>query len=58
MEGIQEQRKKKQEEIDNSALIVGLCNQYSCIPVTNFITINLPTGCTVNVRAFGYDTIL
>ena len=52
MEGIQNQRKKDQEEIDNTALVVGLYNQDSCILVANFISINLPTGCTVDVRAY------
>jgi len=35
--------KDDQEEIDNSTLVVGLYNQHLCIPVANFITINLPT---------------
>ena len=39
------------KEKDNSALVVGLYNQDSCIPVTNFFTNNLPTGCTKDVRA-------
>ena len=47
--GFQEMDQK--EGIDNSALIVGLYNQNSCILVANFITINLSTGCTVDVRA-------
>jgi len=34
-----------------SALVVGLYNQDSYIPVTNFFTINLLTSCTVDVRA-------
>ena len=50
MERIRNQRKDDQE-IDNSALVVGLYNQDSCIPVANFFTINLPTGCTEDVRA-------
>jgi len=50
MEEIQES-KDDQEEIDNSVLAVGLYNQDSCIPVTNFCTINLLTGCTEDVRA-------
>jgi len=45
------QRKDDQEEIDNSALVVGLYNQDSCILVTNFFTINLLTGSTKDVRA-------
>ena len=40
-----------QKEIDNSVLVVGLYNQDSCIPVANFITINLPSGRTEDVRA-------
>jgi len=39
MEGIRNQRKDDQEGIDNSALVVELYNQNSCIPVTNFFTI-------------------
>jgi len=31
---------------------VRLYNQDSCILVANFFTINLPTGCTVGVRAW------
>ena len=50
MEEIQESKKVK-EEINNSTLVVGLYNQNSCIPVANFFFINLPIGCTVNVRA-------
>jgi len=42
--------KDDQEEIDNFILIVGLYNHDSCIPVANFFTINLPTGCTEDVR--------
>ena len=45
------QGKNYQEKIDNSALVVGLYNQDSCIPAANFFTINLPTGCTEDVRA-------
>jgi len=33
--------KDNQEGIDNSVLVVGLYNWNSCIPVTNFFTINL-----------------
>jgi len=51
MEGIRNQRKDDQEKIDNSVLVVGMYNQDSCIPVTNFFTINLPSGRTEEVRA-------
>ena len=50
MEGIRNQRKKDQERIDNSVLIVGVYNQDSCIPVVNFFTINLPSGRTEDVE--------
>ena len=50
MEGTRNQRKDDQEK-DNSALVVGLYKQDSSIPVANFFTINLPTGCTEDVRA-------
>ena len=50
MERIRNQRKDGQE-IDNSALVVGMYNQDSSIPVANFITINLPSGRTEVVRA-------
>ena len=50
MEGIN-QRKNDQERKDNSALIVGLYNQDSCIPVANFFTINLPSERTEDARA-------
>ena len=52
MEGIRNQRKNGQERIDNSALVVGLYNQDSSIPVANFFTINLPSGRTEDVRAW------
>ena len=42
-----DQKKKR----DNSAFVVRLYNQDSCIPVANFITINLPSGRTEDVRA-------
>ena len=45
------QGKNYQEKIDNFALIVGLYNHDSCILVANFFTINLPAGCTEDVRA-------
>ena len=45
------QRKDDQEELDNSTLVVVLYNQDSCIPLQNFFTNNLPTYCTVDVRA-------
>jgi len=45
------QEKDYQEKIDNSALVVGLYKQNSCILITNFFIINLMTGCTENVRA-------
>ena len=50
MEGIRNQRKNDQERIDNSALVVGVYNQDSRIPVANFFTINLPSGRTEDVR--------
>jgi len=50
MEGIRNQRKDDQEK-DNSALVVGLYNQDSNIPVANFFTINLPSGRTEDARA-------
>ena len=51
MKGIQGSKKDDQEEINNFALVVGLYNQNSCISVANFFIINLPAGCTVDVRA-------
>jgi len=45
------QGKDDQERINNFVLVVGLYNHYSCIPVANFFTINLPTGSTEDVRA-------
>ena len=51
MEGIRNQRKDDQERKDNSTLVVGLYDQDQCILVTNFITINLPSSCIVDVRA-------
>ena len=45
------QGKDDQEGIDNFVLAVGLYNHKSCIPVANFFTINLSTGCTEDVRA-------
>ena len=50
MKGIRNQRKNDQDEIDNPALVVGLCNQDSCTLVANFFTINLPTGYTMDAR--------
>ena len=38
------------KKIDNSVLVVGVYNQDSCIPVANFITINLPSGRTEDVE--------
>ena len=46
-----DQKKDDQERKDNSALVVELYNQYSCIPVANFFTINLPSERTEEVRA-------
>ena len=40
----------KKEEKDNFALVVGLYNQDSSIPVANFFTINLPSGRTEDVE--------
>jgi len=51
MEGIQESKEGLSRKIDDSALVVRLYNQDSYISATNFITINLPTGCTMDVRA-------
>ena len=51
MKGIQGSKKDDQEEINYSALIVGLYNQKSSIPVANFFIINLPAGYTMDVRA-------
>ena len=51
MEKTQESRKGYQERIDNSALIVRLYNQDSCMPIANFFTINLSSGRTEDVRA-------
>jgi len=51
MEGVRNQRKDDQEIKDNSALIVGLYNQDSCISVANFFIINLPFRCTEDARA-------
>ena len=45
------QGKDDQEGIDNFVLIVGLYNHDSCVPVTNYFTINLPTVCIEDVRA-------
>ena len=50
MKGIRNERKDDQEK-DNSALVVGLYNQDSCIPVVNFFTINLLSGRTEDARA-------
>ena len=44
-------QKDSPEGIDNFELIVGLYNHDSSTPVVNFFTINLPTGCTEDVRA-------
>ena len=51
MEEIQESREGDQEGINNFVLVVGLYNHDSCIPVASFFIINLPTGCTEDVRA-------
>ena len=45
------QGKDDQERIANFILVVRLYNHDSCILVANFFTINLPTGCTEDVRA-------
>ena len=45
------QGKDYQEKIDNSTLVVRFYNHDSCIPAANFFIINLPTGCTEDVRA-------
>jgi len=50
-EGFRIQEIDQKEGIDNSALVVGLYNQDSCIPVANIFTINLPSGRTEDVRA-------
>ena len=44
-------QRKDDQDIDNSALVVGMYNQDSSIPVANFFTNNLPSGCTEEVRA-------
>ena len=49
MEGARNQRKDDQK-IDNSAPVVRLYNHNSCVPFANFFIINLPTGCTEDVR--------
>ena len=54
MEEIQESKKVK-EEINNSALVVGLYNQDSYIPVANFFTINLLTSYTEDVTSYTED---
>jgi len=46
------QKKDDQEEINNSALVVGLYNRDLCILVANFFTINLPTDCTMDMRVY------
>jgi len=43
--------KRKMIKIDNYVFVIGLYNQNSFILVANFITISLPTACTVDVRA-------
>ena len=50
MERIRNQKKDDQKKINNSVLVVGLYNQDSCIPVTNFFTINLPSERTEDAR--------
>ena len=40
----------QKKERDNSALVVGLYNKDSCIPIANFFTINLSSGRTEDVR--------
>ena len=51
LKGLRIQGMDQKKERDNSALVVGLYNQDSCIPVVNFFTISLPTGCTEDVRS-------
>ena len=41
---LKNQGKDDQEGINNFVLVVGLYNHNSCISVTNFFIINLPTG--------------
>jgi len=43
--------KKRMIKIDNSILVVELYNTDLCVSVANFITINLLTDCTMDVRA-------
>ena len=50
MKGLRIQEMDQRKERDNSALVVGLYNQDSCIPVANLFTINLPSGRTEDVR--------
>ena len=51
MKEIRNQRKDDTDRIGNSVLVVGLYKQDSSIPVANSFSINLPTGCTKDVRA-------
>ena len=44
------QEKDDQEGINNFVLVIGLYNHDSYILVANFFTINLPTGCTEDVK--------
>ena len=55
---VRNQRKDDQDRIDNSALVVGMYNQDSCIPVANFFTINLPSGRTEDCESLSSDTNL
>jgi len=50
MERIRNQRKDSQE-IDNSALVVGMYNQDSSVPVAKLFPLILPSGRTEEVRA-------
>jgi len=51
LKGLRIKEMDQKKEIDNSAHVVGLYNQDSCISVVNFFTINLPSGRTEDGRA-------
>jgi len=52
MEGILESKEGRSRENKNFVLAVGLYNRDLCFSVTSFFTINLPTSCTKDVRAW------
>ena len=49
--GLRNQGRDDQEETDYSVLVGGLYNRNSNNPIAIFFTINLPSGCTKDVRA-------